>query len=306
MDVTEQLALGKLVCPISRAPLSISVDGLSLSSRSSSEHYAYFEGRVPILLSDPEWAAKYANESGVMVSQYSPDRIQRPLSVWQKLKGLVNQDHRTTASKEALRSLFAALPDSAVCLSIGGGPTRVHPSVTNVNIGPFPNVDVVGDAHRLPYADDSVDAIHSEAVFEHLYDPQTAAKETHRVLKPGGRAYVCTPFLQAYHGYPSHYQNYTLTGHARLFESVGFRVVESGPCVGPVFTMVDLTSVFLKTYLPYPFNVAFRRAWSTFGMLLTPLDEIIGNRSDAYVMASTTYAILEKTTVRSGPVGKPS
>ena len=110
-------------------------------------------------------------------------------------------------------------------------------------------MDVVADAHCLPYADESVDAIHSEAVFEHLYNPVKAAKEIYRVLKPGKKAYICTPFLQAYHGYPHHYQNYTITGHKLLFESVGFRIVEAGTCVGPVHTILHLVAVFLNEYL---------------------------------------------------------
>jgi predicted SAM-dependent methyltransferase len=34
--------------------------------------------------------------------------------------------------------------------------------------GPFANVDVVADAYALPYATGSVDAVHCEAVLEHL------------------------------------------------------------------------------------------------------------------------------------------
>ena len=72
---------------------------------------------------------------------------------------------------------------------------RSHPMLFNLNIGPFPNVDVVADAHSLPYADESVDVVHSEAVFEHLYNPGQASKEIYRILKKGGKAYICTPFL---------------------------------------------------------------------------------------------------------------
>ena len=63
---------------------------------------------------------------------------------------------------------------------------REHPSLVNVNIGPFPNVDVVADAHHLPYADASVDAIFCEAVLEHLAQPHEAVKEMFRVLPARG------------------------------------------------------------------------------------------------------------------------
>jgi ubiquinone/menaquinone biosynthesis C-methylase UbiE len=45
-----------------------------------------------------------------------------------------------------------------------------------------------GDATALPFADDSVDVVRSERVFQHLEDPQLAANEVARVLRPGGTA----------------------------------------------------------------------------------------------------------------------
>ena len=49
---------------------------------------------------------------------------------------------------------------------------------------------VDGDARSLPFADGSVDVIRCERVFQHLSDPDGAARELARVLAPGGRAVV--------------------------------------------------------------------------------------------------------------------
>jgi SAM-dependent methyltransferase len=46
--------------------------------------------------------------------------------------------------------------------------------------------DLLADAHALPIADDSLDAVLSYAVLEHLRDPFVALSEISRVLKPGG------------------------------------------------------------------------------------------------------------------------
>ena len=67
---------------------------------------------------------------------------------------------------------------------------REHPSLVNVNIGPFANVDVVADAHHLPYADASVDAIFCEAVLEHLVQPHEAVKELFRVCRSEASVYA--------------------------------------------------------------------------------------------------------------------
>ena len=185
-------------------------------------------------------------------------------------------------------------PPDALCVSIGGGPERSHPRLVNLNIGPFPNVDVVADAHRLPYADGCVDAIFCEAVLEHLHTPAQAVAEMFRVLRPRGAVLAVTPFLQAYHGYPYHYQNFTVTGHAHLFTAQGFEVTESGACVGPVHVMVTLTALFVAEYAPRWLRRPLGVLWYYLGLLLHPLDRRLNARPNAHVMASTTYVVARK------------
>lgn len=49
---------------------------------------------------------------------------------------------------------------------------------------------VASDAASLPLADASVDAVTCFAAFHHFPDPEGAAREMLRVLKPGGEAHV--------------------------------------------------------------------------------------------------------------------
>jgi SAM-dependent methyltransferase len=49
---------------------------------------------------------------------------------------------------------------------------------------------VDGDAVALPFDDASVDVLRCERVFQHLPDPEAAAREFARVLAPGGRVVV--------------------------------------------------------------------------------------------------------------------
>ncbi|WP_436492216.1 methyltransferase domain-containing protein [Actinokineospora sp. HUAS TT18] len=49
---------------------------------------------------------------------------------------------------------------------------------------------VDGTAYDLPFPDATFDAVRCERVFQHLADPERAAAEIARVLKPGGRAVV--------------------------------------------------------------------------------------------------------------------
>jgi SAM-dependent methyltransferase len=183
-------------------------------------------------------------------------------------------------------------PAGALCVSIGGGPKRTG-RFLNLNIEPFENVDVVADAHALPYDDGSVDAIHSEAVFEHLHTPHIAAAEIARVLKPGAVAYVCTPFIAPFHGYPSHFQNFTEAGHRRLFENAGLEIVESGVCVGPTMSLLQVWRAFGEV-LPVGLREIAKAIFFAGRVLLTPLDRFLGERENAHIVASTTYLVARK------------
>jgi SAM-dependent methyltransferase len=201
-------------------------------------------------------------------------------------------DMRSDGSHRAFAAVTTDLPADSLRLSIGGGPGRPHPSLTNLNIDLFANVDVVGDAYTLPYADGSVDAIHCEAVLEHLEQPAKALQEMHRVTKPGSPIYLATPFLQAYHAYPEHYQNYTLAGHNHLIEEAGFSIVASGVCVGPTYALVDLVSNYFK--LCFPGGRLGRAFWlgaRMLGRIVLPLDKVLNSRDEAVILASTVFAL---------------
>jgi SAM-dependent methyltransferase len=257
--------------------------------------YTLTENGVPILLIDAAEAEKYSRESAVMSRQYTAEAVQKKTSAKERLKAFLFNDHRTQASRDALDKVITSASEDSLCLSIGGGPERPDPKLVNLNIGPFPNVDIVADAHLLPYADSSVDAIYCEAVLEHLENPVLAVEEMFRIVKPGGKLIAITPFLQAFHGYPNHFQNFTVIGHRQLFSRAGFLVTDSGTCVGPMFTLVDMGYVFIRDYFPRFLSLPCRAAWKLLGAILVPIGAFLGDRANGYVMASTTYVSAEKS-----------
>lgn len=295
LSLALQLERKLLVCPVTRQPLSR--DGAELVSNDGSRRYPLI-GDVPILQPDPARRELYKTASGgKMYSEYLGPK--RP---WQRQLAArladVKNDYRSAASLEALAAVTTRMPPKSLCLSIGGGPKRVDPGLVNLNIDLFDNVDVVGDAYLLPYGNGVVDAIHCEAVLEHLERPDAALAEAFRVLRSGGFGYFATPFLQPYHAYPGHYQNFTLEGHDAALMRAGFHVLSSGCCVGPTFALVDLVGHYFKAVLPTP--VFGRLLWLSSRIVLKPmlrLDKWLSNRPASTSLASTVFALVTKLQV---------
>lgn len=286
LSVTAQLHSGRLVCPLTKQRL-IPRDG-HLVTHDGILSYAVQEG-VPILLPDAERRSVYREQqAGAMHAEYaSASNSWRRAVRWLSCLG---GDYRTAASQSAFEAVVATQPPDALCLSVGGGPQRVHANLVNLNIDTFPNVDVVGDAYRLPYADFSVDAIHCEAVLEHLELPDHAVTEMFRVLRYGGQAFAATPFLQPFHAYPNHFQNFTTIGHTRLFERAGFKIVSAGTCVGPTFALSELLTVYLRTFVPTWFLSRSLAALARLALLpFRPLDRLLQRSRDAHLLASSVY-----------------
>jgi len=98
-------------------------------------------------------------------------------------------------------------------LHIGAGATTLkYPNCIELEHKIFRNTDVVGDAHALPFRDNTFDRVFAFNVFEHLRSPRRAAAEVLRVLKPNGLVAIHTAFLQPLHEAPAHFFNATEFG----------------------------------------------------------------------------------------------
>jgi SAM-dependent methyltransferase len=103
---------------------------------------------------------------------------------------------------------------------------------TGFDIYPGPNVDIVGDAHRLSSyfeKDRRFDLIFTSAVFEHLCMPWVVAQEIRKLLKVGGCVFVETHFSFRAHERPWNFFQFSDAGLRALFnKSMGFEVLDIG------------------------------------------------------------------------------
>jgi len=135
---------------------------------------------------------------------------------------------------------------------IGGGPNRNHPQEINLNIVEMENVDIVARAEELPFDDESIDVIISNAVLEHVEDINAAISEIKRVLKPGGLVYIEVPFVQYYHTHDSFgvafedYRRFSKPGLIKMFD---FCVpIDVGVCVGPTSSLMQVLYKYFDAY----------------------------------------------------------
>jgi SAM-dependent methyltransferase len=170
----------------------------------------------------------------VDVESETTDSFDRIKLFFKRYAGLYYILMRTFSPVYSDRRPLNRFLDSAegLVLNIGSGNSPRRAGVVNVDMMDYENVDLVCDIHALPFRENSVDAIMSVAVLEHVRDPAAVLKEVYRVLKPGGRVFSVIPFMQPFHASPHDYQRYTLPGIQFLHRD--FQLVESGVFSGPI------------------------------------------------------------------------
>jgi SAM-dependent methyltransferase len=132
-------------------------------------------------------------------------------------------------------------------LHLGAGSSeKKYPGCIELEHKIFRHTDVVGDAHALPFRDEVFDRVFAFNVFEHLREPALAAREIHRVLKPGGEVVLHTAFLQPLHEAPHHYYNATEFGVREWFREFEIERCEVSGNFSPGFMLGFISATLLE------------------------------------------------------------
>ncbi len=232
-----------LVCPRCKSSLLESEGTLLCGSRSCALHA---EGPFPLV---GRWPALVDFEGSILMREdlvsssergpltgsrrWSLDRFPARLhSAWRPTNRVA------VRNIDRLRSLLSG--SSPLVLVIGGGTIGngaealySDPRLRLIAFDVYgsPVTQFIADAHQIPLADASVDAVVVQAVLEHVLDPRRVVDEIHRVLRPEGIVYAETPFLQQVHAGPYDFNRYTCSGHRYLFRN--FDEIDAGAVAGP-------------------------------------------------------------------------
>ena len=135
-----------------------------------------------------------------------------------------------------------------ITLNLGAG-TIKYPHVIAVDGTAYRDIDVVCNLETLPFQDNSVDSIISNAVLEHVPNPATHIEEFWRVLKPGGEVLCFMPFMQPFHSSPYDYQRFTQQGLQEAFKDFELLHIKVG--AGPTSSMLWVLQEWLAMVLSF-------------------------------------------------------
>ena len=125
----------------------------------------------------------------------------------------------TTPGRLSLESFLSHHATDELTLEIGAEDSicqRWFPKRVTINISPNTHIDIQADTYRLPFCDNVFDVALCTEVLEHLHTPLRALREMRRVLKPGGKLLLTTPFAYPIHYAPTDYYRYTRFGLMHL------------------------------------------------------------------------------------------
>jgi SAM-dependent methyltransferase len=196
-----------------------------------------------------------------------------------------------------VRDLLVARSGTPIALVIGGGPhgkgvrlLAEAPGLRVVNVDQSPDsaASVFCDAHDLPFADGSIDAVVVQGVLEHVADPWRCADEIYRVLKPDGLVYSEMAFMQQVHRRGHDFTRFSHIGHRRLFRR--FTELESGAVAGPGTALAWAWRYFLASFTRSP-RGAKVLSWigRVTGFVFEQLDRLLAERPGALDAASCVY-----------------
>lgn len=298
---TPAWSMSALACPACGTALNARPTGPWICSKPSCGiAFPLVEG-VPILIHDADSVFRIEDYTSRRTTYFTPEDY-APRQSW--LSRLAKRFPPPEIKRA--RSFFPRLADRIASTTVeprilligagGLGPgleTIIHRSgfrflETDISIGP--RIQLVCDAHHLPFLDGSFDAVFAQAVLEHVADPWQCVREIHRVLQPQGIVYAGTPFLQQVHGGAYDFTRFTYRGHRRLFRH--FEELESGTQSGPGYVLAWSWLHFLDALTTNP---AIRKGLVLFGKAtsywLKYIDAVLLRRPGSYDSASAFYFI---------------
>jgi SAM-dependent methyltransferase len=251
------------------------------------------DNEIPVLLNEENSLFQFEDFLNQRETTYKT-----PVNWKNRIKSLLPTINLNIKTRQNFQKFFAEVckeNKNPKVLVIGGAvagegfekiPQQITLVETDVAFGD--SIDLICDAHDLPFKNESFDAVIAQAVLEHVLDPWQCVTEIHRVLKKDGLVYAETPFMQQVHAGRFDFTRFTHLGHRRLFRH--FAEIESGAACGAGMALAWSYCYFLQNFFA---NQTLGKVAFTFGSLtsfwLKYFDYFLINKPTAFDAASGYY-----------------
>lgn len=105
-------------------------------------------------------------------------------------------------------------------------PLFAHVAYESADMVEAPGLDYVCDIAKMPVPDASYDLVFCSQTLEHVPNPVPVLREFHRILKPGGQAWLSAPLFYPEHVQPYDFYRYTRFAWRNMARRSGFVVDE--------------------------------------------------------------------------------
>lgn len=195
-----------LACPMCRTPLAGHPDGMACPA--CGDRYGWVGRSLDLR---PPRAVRAAVEFDVGGAAVPATTAVRPLAPRRDSRhdpDVIRWTSRELHGARMTPALFTHVPDlppgGGMLVDLGAGSDVYRRLLRStgfdyVGIDADGDVDLLGDAHRLPLRDESVDCVVAISLLEHLRVPAVALAEVARVLRPGGTLIGSVALTEPFH-----------------------------------------------------------------------------------------------------------
>jgi SAM-dependent methyltransferase len=211
-----------LVSPIEKTKLHVEKDNILYFEGDKKSNYHLIDGEIPILIDNGMFDINsiknrdittqnpsYGNTS--ILKNYIRRYVLPSLTHDSQVKNRYLKLIENFKGKEIKVLVIGAGQKSSYYKEIFGKKTVT--SDVHLQYG----VDLVLDAHNIPFANETFDIVLAQQVLEHCIRPWQVAEEFERVVKKDGLIQIEVPFCFPYHSAPYDFYRFTYSGLRSLF-----------------------------------------------------------------------------------------
>ena len=218
-----------LVSPMEKTKLHIEKDNILYFEGDKKSYYHLLDGEIPILLESGIFEINSIKNKDITTQNPSYGNTSI-LKNYIRRHVLPSLTHDSQVKNRYLKLIENFKGKEIKVLVIGAGQKTAYykeifgeKTVTS-DVHLQYGVDLVLDAHYIPFANETFYIVLAQQVLEHCIKPWQVSEEFERIVKKDGLIQIEVPFCFPYHSAPYDFYRYTYSGLRSLLDYVKLRI----------------------------------------------------------------------------------